>query len=344
MRRALLSLLLLAVVGCDGGGSKPFDDLPMVDRATHCPPRDPVECAEDVGGVYPFERRGTTTGADDGYSDSGCTPGGGVTIEDTAFRWTAPWSGRFRFTTEGSAIDTVLSLRQGSCAGRELACSDDVDDGVTHSEIIADLAECQTVTLVVDGANVDAVGAYVFSIGGFETACDNGIDDDEDGRADCDDDDCFTARCADPNDDWPDGWTEYEWGVLEETNRMRALGATCGADTFGPAEPLTMDPLLRLAARLHSTNMGENGFFDHTDPEGRGPGERVAEVGFRGSYVGENIARGQATPEEVVDAWMHSEGHCRNIMNPRYHFLGVGLAYSPADEPFWTQNFAGSDR
>jgi len=68
------------------------------------------------------------------------------------------------------------------------------------------------------------------SVGGFETACDNGLDDDEDGRADCDDDDCFTARCADPNDDWPGSWTEFEWGVLEETNRYRQMGASCAGD------------------------------------------------------------------------------------------------------------------
>jgi len=337
-----LSLFVL-LSGCDGGDA-PFDDLPMVDRATHCPPRDPVTCAEDIGGVYPFQRQGTTVGNEDGYADARCTPGGGVTIEDAAFRWTAPWDGRFRFTTEGSSIDTILSLRQGSCAGRELACNDDLDSDVRHSEIIANVAECQTVTLVIDGANVDAVGAYTLSIGGFETQCDNGLDDDEDGNADCDDDDCFTARCADPNDDWPSAWTEFEWGVLELTNAERAAGATCGADSFGPAGPLTMEPLLRLAARLHSTNMGDNGFFAHDDPEGRDPSARVREVNFQGSLIGENIARGQATPEAVVAAWMASEGHCRNIMNPSYHFLGVGLANSPSEEPFWTQKFAGSDR
>ena len=199
-------------------------------------------------------------------------------------------------------------------------------------------------TVVVDGAGVDDVGDYVLSIGGFETECDNGLDDDEDGKTDCDDDDCFTARCADPSDDWPDAWTAFEWRVLELGNVERARGATCDGEPFGPAPPLAMDPLLRLAARLHSTNMAENGFFAHEDPEGRSPGDRVQEVGFRGSYIGENIARGQPTPEAVIAAWMASPGHCRNIMNPRYHFLGVGLAYSPADEPNWTQDFAGSDR
>lgn len=341
--RILLLGSICLLVACEGE-DLPFDDIPMIDRAEHCPPRDPVDCAEDIGGIYPFRREGSTVGRDDDYTNARCVVGGGVTIEDKAFRWTAPWSGRFRFTTEGSSMNTILSLRQGSCAGREIACSDDIDVDVFHSEIIANVAECNTVTIVIDGATVDDVGDYVFSIGGFETECDNGIDDDEDGLADCDDDDCFTARCADPNDDWPQLWTADEWGVLELTNAERARGARCGTDEFGPAPPLAMEPLLRLAARLHSTNMAENGFFDHTDPEGRGPGDRVTEVGFRGSFIGENIARGQPTPEAVMAAWMSSPGHCRNIMNPRYHFLGVGLAHSPAGEPNWTQNFAGSDR
>ena len=341
MRVCLLICLVLA--GCEQR-DLPYDDLPMVDRATHCPARDAVDCATDVGGTYPLEVRGSTAGNPDRYTNTSCTRGGGVTIEDAAYRWTAPWSGRFRFTTEGSGFDTVLSLRQGSCAGRELACSDDVDEGVRHSEIIVNLAECQTVTLVIEGANVDAVGSYVLSVGGFETRCDDGLDDDQDGRIDCDDPDCFTARCADPSDEWPASLTADEWAVLEETNRMRALGATCGTERFEPAEPLTMEPLLRLAARLHSTNMATTPFFDHTDPEGRGPGQRVAEVGFRGSLIGENIARGQPTAVDVVAAWMSSVGHCQNIMNPRYHFLGVGLARSDAGEPYWTQKFAGSDR
>lgn len=340
----ILSLgLVLLLVACDAT-DLPFDPIPMIDRAQHCPARDPIGCAEDIGGTYPFRRAASTVGNDDGYTDARCVTGGGVTVEDAAFRWTAPWSGLFRFTTEGSSIDTIISLRQGSCAGRELACNDDLDDDVRHSEIIAPFAECQTITVVIDGATVDDVGDYVLSIGGFETECDNGLDDDEDGHADCDDDDCFTALCADPNDDWPERQTEFEWGVLELSNLERERGATCDGEPFGPAPPLTMEPLLRLAARLHSTNMALNGFFAHDDPEGRGPPERVAEVGFRGSYIGENLARGQPTPAAVVAAWMASPGHCRNIMDPRYHFLGVGLAYSLADEPNWTQNFAGSDR
>lgn len=337
VRRLLLTALFLAA--CDGG-SGPVEP-PMEDRAAHCPERDPVMCAEDVGGLFPFTRHGSTVGLDDQYGDAPCVAGGGVTIEDVSFRWTAPWAGRFTFSTEGSAIDTVLTLRQGACGGRALACSDDAAGGA-HSELTADLDECETITVVVDGAGVDDVGDFTLRVTGYETLCGNGVDDDLDGLTDCDDDDCFTPECAEPGDDWPEDWTALEWGVLEETNARRAEGAVCGGEEFGPAGPLEMDPLLRLSARLHSKDMAEQNYFSHDSLDGRMLGDRVAATGFGGTFLGENIARGQPTARAVVDAWMDSEGHCRNIMNPGFHFLGVGHALSTGGEPFWTQNFAGN--
>ena len=72
LRRALLASLLL---GCTG---------PPPDLAAHCPARDEIDCAIDVGGVLPLVEQGTTQGAEDGYSGSRCGVGGGVTVEDAA--------------------------------------------------------------------------------------------------------------------------------------------------------------------------------------------------------------------------------------------------------------------
>lgn len=337
--------MLLLLAGCEGGSTTTPPDPTTpdpVDRAAHCPARDPVLCAEDVGGVFPFTVDGDTLDGDDGYGGSACG-GGGDAVLDRAYRWTAPWAGRYVITTEGSAFDTVLSLRQGSCAGRELACSDDAAEGGRTSELTVDLADCQTVTIVVDGGlGGEIEGPFVLSIRAQETACEDGLDDDLDGQIDCDDDDCFTAQCADPADEWRPEWTDYEWRVLEGSNAHRARGAECDGEAFGPAEPLEMDPLLRLAARLHSTDMAENDYFSHDSLDGRDMSDRISATGFAGAFPwGENIARGQRTPEEVVQGWMESPGHCRNIMNPSFHALGVGLAESSSGEPVWTQNFAG---
>ena len=81
--------------------------------------------------------------------------------------------------------------------------------------------------------------------------------------------------------------------------------------------------------------MAERNFFGHTNPDGDGLGERIDAAGYEPSAWGENIALGQRTPEEVVDRWMTSDGHCANIMRDRYTEIGVGYYASY----FWTQAF-----
>lgn len=152
-----------------------------------------------------------------------------------------------------------------------------------------------------------------------------------------------TEHCA-PVADWDPAWAQWEQEVLLLVNENRAAGANCDTEgEFGPAEPLTMEPMLRCSARLHSMDMFERDFFDHTNPDGLDPFDRMAEAGFEGSYMGENIAYGQASPEQVMADWMESDGHCSNIMNPNFTLIGVGY-HEGADNPrdgkhFWTQNF-----
>lgn len=145
--------------------------------------------------------------------------------------------------------------------------------------------------------------------------------------------------------DWDPAWSQWEDDVLRIVNEVRATGADCGGEgSFGPAEPLAMDPILRCSSRLHSLDMFERDFFDHDNPDGLDPFQRMEEAGFSGSYMGENIAYGQQNPEQVMEAWVDSDGHCSNIMNPNYTLIGVG--YYPGAESrrdgkqhFWTQNF-----
>jgi uncharacterized protein YkwD len=85
-------------------------------------------------------------------------------------------------------------------------------------------------------------------------------------------------------------------------------------------------------------------FFDHRDPRGEGPKERIDAQGYQGRAWGENIAAGQRSPESVMRAWMRSPGHCKNILNPLFNELGVGLILN-AEGPYrtyWVQNFGRS--
>ena len=89
--------------------------------------------------------------------------------------------------------------------------------------------------------------------------------------------------------------------------------------------------------------MAELEFFDHVWPDGTTPADRMRQWGYTGGFTGENIASGYPTPAAVVDGWMSSPGHCRNIMNPGYVHHGLGY-YFRAESPFrayWTSNFGG---
>ncbi len=57
--------------------------------------------------------------------------------------------------------------------------------------------------------------------------------------------------------------------------------------------------------------------------------------------AGENIASGQRTAQAVVTAWMNSEGHRKNILNPNFTEIGVGYATKSNGTPYWTQMFIG---
>src|SRR5690606_11328115 len=142
---------------------------------------------------------------------------------------------------------------------------------------------------------------------------------------------------------WPPDWVAFEDEVLRLTNARRAVGASCGGQPFAPAGPVAPHPALRSSARGHSQDMANRGYFDHKTPEGVGPMQRAQNAGYGGGFVGENIAAGHRTPAEVVQGWMDSPGHCVNMMEPRYRFLGVGYLLRQGDRfgHYWTQNFGG---
>ncbi|MGV9452980.1 sigma-70 family RNA polymerase sigma factor [Streptomyces sp. NPDC003635] len=117
--------------------------------------------------------------------------------------------------------------------------------------------------------------------------------------------------------------------VVALVNKERAA-AGCGA--------LAEDALLNQAAQGHSEDMAARGFFDHTNPDGEDPGQRITAAGYRWSTYGENIAKGQQTPEVVMESWMNSPGHRANILNCAFKDIGVGVHDGPGG-PWWTQNF-----
>lgn len=299
----------------------------------------PLACAAQSASRLPVELHASTAMEADDFAP-GCARGTGG--RDVAFEFTAPEAGRYELTTAGTRFDTVLSVRR-DCGGAEIACNDDVGRTDTTSALTVELQACETVLVVVDGFSASEAGDFVLRVSGRESSCGDGADNDGDGAVDCADPDCFSLACS-GGDDWPMAYQDFEWRVLELTNERRAMGATCATESFGPTPALEMDAVIREAARGHSLDMGQQAYFDHMSLDGRTFDDRMREVGFMGAGPwGENIAAGQTSPEAVVQGWMESPGHCRNIMNPAYRTIGIGYARvdgSPYGH-YWTQNFAG---
>jgi uncharacterized protein YkwD len=107
--------------------------------------------------------------------------------------------------------------------------------------------------------------------------------------------------------------------------------------------PLVQVHKLTTSAQNYTAEMVRDDFFSHTAPNGSTPGARIAATGYRWSWAGENIASGFPTPLAVVTGWMHSQGHCYNMLAPVFSDIGVGVsprAVANADEPStWTQDF-----
>ncbi|HEU4423463.1 MAG TPA: CAP domain-containing protein [Pilimelia sp.] len=139
------------------------------------------------------------------------------------------------------------------------------------------------------------------------------------------------ARTAQPKP----GPTKPRSGTVAREDEVTALvnqrraSAGCGA--------VRTDERLRRAARGHSQDMADKNYFSHDSLDGRSPWDRAKAAGYA-QPIGENIAKGQRTPAEVVKAWMDSPGHRRNMLNCDAKAIGVGLAYD-GNSPIWTQLF-----
>lgn len=185
----------------DGDGLIDCDD-PDCDRVD-CEDRCPDVDLGEAWGMAVWV--GTTENA--GHRLTGTC--GGQAGDDIALLWTAPWTDTYTFDTRGSEIDTVLYLTAETCEGVEIACNDDFDTRTLQSGIAHPLDAGDSVVIVIDGWEViggPSGGPVRLNITPDtledETRfCGNGLDDDDDGVADCLDDDCADVAACQPLDD-----------------------------------------------------------------------------------------------------------------------------------------------
>ncbi len=120
---------------------------------------------------------------------------------------------------------------------------------------------------------------------------------------------------------------EYEQEVIRLVNVER---------TKQGLKELKYDWELARVARYKSEDMRDNNYFSHNSPVYGSPFDMMKNFGINYKAAGENIAKGQSTPEQVVKAWMNSSGHRANILSTKFTHIGVGYA---KNGHIWTQQF-----
>lgn len=124
---------------------------------------------------------------------------------------------------------------------------------------------------------------------------------------------------------------KYAHEVADIVNRERSANGL---------KPLKYSEKLSEAANLRAGEIQT--YFSHTRPNGKSCFTAVTDMGIRYRYIGENIAYGQRSPEEVMNGWMNSSGHRANILNVNVEYMGIGVTERNG-RYYWTQFFAASD-
>lgn len=123
--------------------------------------------------------------------------------------------------------------------------------------------------------------------------------------------------------------SQVEQDIFRLTNEARAANGVA---------PLVWSDQIASVARNHSQDMNNRNFFNHINPDGRDPFQRLNSGGVSFATAGENIAGGP-TADIMVNNWMNSSGHRANILNPAFHKIGIGVTQNSGYGLLATQNF-----
>ena len=140
------------------------------------------------------------------------------------------------------------------------------------------------------------------------------------------------------------GAAGIEAEILQRVNALRASGAVCGTTGYAATGALAWNTTLLTAAKGHSLDMAQKNYFSHISQDGRSLGQRITAAGYNWSNVGENIAAGQTSVEQVMNSWIKSPGHCQNLMNPNFRDVAVACMRNDAADYrlYWTMNLGRS--
>lgn len=126
---------------------------------------------------------------------------------------------------------------------------------------------------------------------------------------------------------------------VDENSENVMLGLVNNERSQRGLKNLRIDPKITQVAREHSRDMFLKGYFAHINPEGKDPFKRMREGGVTFRSAGENLA---LAPDVRLahEGLMNSEGHRRNILDPVYSRVGIGVIDGGVYGKMYTQNFA----
>lgn len=93
--------------------------------------------------------------------------------------------------------------------------------------------------------------------------------------------------------------------------------------------PVTIEPRLIEASRIHADDLAKAGIISHSGTDGSSHGDRAHRVGYNFTIAGENVATGQKSWDQVFKAWQESPGHNDNLLRPDVSEFGIALVYEP---------------
>lgn len=125
-------------------------------------------------------------------------------------------------------------------------------------------------------------------------------------------------------------------GATESTQAREILELVNAERAKNNLKPLALSEKLTSIANVKASDMANKRYFSHNSPTYGSPFEMLQHFGVNYTAAGENIAQGQQTAREVMNAWLNSSGHRANILNADYTQLGVGYEQSGSH---WVQLF-----
>ena len=128
-------------------------------------------------------------------------------------------------------------------------------------------------------------------------------------------------------------------GAALETIQTDLLGLVNAEREQAGAPPLSLNSQLNQAAQRQAADLARQGRLSHGGSDGSTMQTRIEDTGYQWTAIGENIAMGQRDAEAVMESWMNSPGHRRNILNPTFSEMGIGYIEA-AGAKYWVQVFA----